>query len=81
MPVASRTPKQTLKLSIKISRYPDKTLGQKIRKARLENGLLQVDLAKKIGVDEMSIVNWELDRNIPTKKSHRRLREVLGITI
>jgi site-specific DNA recombinase len=76
-----RKHKQALRLSFKISRYPDKTLGQRIRKARLEKGLLQVDLAKKLKVDEMSIVNWELDKTIPRKESRKKLKKLLSILI
>ena len=78
---SQRNHKQTLKLSMKISRYPNRTLGQRIRKARLEKGLFQADLAIKLGVDAMSIVNWELDRNIPSKKNQRKLKAILDIDV
>jgi len=41
------------------SLYPASTFGQFIKKARLEKGLRQKDVAALIGVDEMTIVNWE----------------------
>jgi len=43
--------------------------------------MFQGDLAKKLKVDEMSIVNWELDRHIPSKKSLSKLRKILGVII
>jgi DNA-binding transcriptional regulator YiaG len=49
------------------SLYPDQTLGERIRKWRLEKGLFQVDLAKRVGVSEMTIVNWEKGRMKPIK--------------
>ena len=36
-----------------------KTLGDHLRKRRLDLGLLQKDLAKQLGVDTASIGNWE----------------------
>jgi transcriptional regulator with XRE-family HTH domain len=38
-----------------------------------------VDLAKRIGVSEMTIVNWEKGRTRPTKKNLEALRNLLGI--
>jgi len=38
------------------------TLGDHIKKTRKERGLLQCELAKALGVDSMSVVNWEKHR-------------------
>ena len=45
----------------KDKRYPKEltTIGDAIRKRRLDLGLLQRDVAKIIGCNEMSVVNWE----------------------
>jgi len=53
-------------------------LGERIRKWRLEHGLFQVDLAKMIGVSEMTIVNWEKGRTKPAKEYLKRLEKILG---
>jgi len=58
--------------------HPDQTLGERIRKWRLEEGLFQRDLAKIIGVDEMTIVNWEKGRTKPIKQNLERLEKILG---
>ena len=70
-----------------------RTLGEYIRKWRLEQGLLQVDLAKKIKVNEMTIVklpapscgasarrqvNRETGKTKPDKKKFEELRTILG---
>ena len=56
---------------------PPQTLGEHIKKRRLELGLRQIDLANQLEVNEHSIVKWEagrtpLDRYIP------RIIEFLG---
>lgn len=56
-----------LVLSFSVSRYPSSTFGQYIRKARLEKGLRQVDVAELVGVDEMTIVNWERYETMPIR--------------
>jgi DNA-binding XRE family transcriptional regulator len=48
-----------LVITLRLSLYPDRTLGEHVKKWRLEQGLFQRDLAKLIGVNEMTIVNWE----------------------
>ncbi len=48
-----------------MSRFPATTLGQRIRKRRLEMGPKQVELAGLLGVDQGTIVNWEKDRTRP----------------
>lgn len=58
---------QPIRLWFRISRYSEETLGAKIRKYRLENGLKQIELADKLGVTEATIGNWELDRTKPRK--------------
>ena len=56
--------------------YPTvpKTIGEMIRKRRLDLGLRQIDVAKVIGCDEMSIVNWERGHTIP------RITHMAGVT-
>jgi hypothetical protein len=43
-----------LVVTLRISLYPDTTLGERIKKWRLEQGFFQRDLAKMVGVNEMS---------------------------
>jgi len=48
-----------LVLSFSASRYGELiTLGDFIKKARLEKGLKQAEVARVVWVDEMTIVNW-----------------------
>ena len=38
-----------------------------------------MDLAKRLGVDEMTIVNWEHDRTRPRKVYESRIKKHLGV--
>ncbi len=67
-----------LVITLRLPLYPERTLGERIKKWRLEQGLFQVDLAKKIGVNETTIVNWEKERTKPVKEHLKRLEKILG---
>ncbi|MDR3402026.1 MAG: helix-turn-helix transcriptional regulator [Chthoniobacter sp.] len=60
--------------------YPTspKTVGEMIRKRRLDLGLRQIDIAKMIGCDEMTIVNWEKGYRTPRVKHMTGVIEFLG---
>jgi transcriptional regulator with XRE-family HTH domain len=51
----------------KSPKYPKelKTLGDHIRKRRLDLGLFQRQVAEQIGVDETTIWNWECHKSSP----------------
>ncbi len=49
-----------------------------IRKRRLDLGLRQIDVAKMIGCDEMTIVNWEKGHRSPRVNHLARVVEFLG---
>jgi ribosome-binding protein aMBF1 (putative translation factor) len=51
--------------------YPEKpqTFGETLRKARIDAGLQIKELAQELGVDEMSVINWELKGMKPTKRN------------
>ncbi len=34
-----------------------------------------------IGVDEMTIVNWEKERAKPTKRNLEKIKEILGVEL
>ena len=54
------------------------TLGDHIRKRRLDLGLLQRDVAERIGVSTDTITNWELARTEPGIRSLVAIIEFLG---
>ena len=52
----------------RIRAYPEelKTIGDHIRKRRLDLGLLQKDVGRLVGVDTTTVTNWEKGRTGPT---------------
>ena len=66
-----------------IKGYPKspKTFGERLRKARMDAGLLIKDLAGMLGVTEDTIINWELRGMRPNKinllKVHAFLKAAL----
>ena len=59
--------------------YPKepKTLGQHIRKARMDKGLLIRELAEFVGVSPDTVINWELRGVKPTAQRLSRVKGVL----
>ena len=55
-----------------------RTLGDHLRKRRLDLGLLQREVAEKLGVDEMTVCNWEINRTSPQLRFIPRIIEFLG---
>ncbi|MBI2998952.1 MAG: helix-turn-helix transcriptional regulator [Deltaproteobacteria bacterium] len=62
------------------SKYPWKLdkLGDHIRKKRLELGLLQKDLAGKIGVDQGTACRWETNETSPPIRFIPKIVDFLG---
>jgi len=58
-------------------RHPT-TLGQHLKKRRIELGLLQKEVAGRLGLDECTIGNWEKDRTYPAVRYLPRLIRYLG---
>lgn len=50
-----------------ISPYPNtlETLGDHLLKRRLDLGLRQIDVARELGTNEMTVVNWEKNYSKP----------------
>lgn len=60
--------------------YPDDptTVGEHLRKARLDRNLLQEDVAERIGVHPDTVGNWEQGRAEPAIRHFPALIEFLG---
>ena len=46
----------------------------------MEQGISQVELAKRIGVNEMTIVNWEVKDMTPCSRYLEKLRRIMPDT-
>ena len=57
------------------------TLGEKLKKARLEKDMSGKDLAGKIGVSDTSIFTWEKDEAEPLFFNVCMLSQVLGLSL
>ena len=61
--------------------YPvaPRTLGEHVRKRRFDLGLLQAQVAERIGVTASTVWNWEHGRS-PDPKHHFTIIQFLGYT-
>lgn len=55
------------------------SIGDLIRKARMDAGLQIVQLAKAAGLHEMTIVNWRQGRAIPSADKLEAVKRVLAL--
>jgi len=53
------------------------TIGDHLRRRRLDLGLLQRDVAEIIGVTEVTISNWENNRNKPPSRFLKKITDFL----
>ena len=62
-------------------RYPKnpRTLGEKMRKARMDKGLLIRELAAQLGVTEDTVINWEIRGLTPHKRHLRAIKSFLEL--
>ncbi len=63
--------------------YPSelKTLADIIRKARIDKGLQQKQLASLLSVDDTSVGNWETPNITPAYRHVRKLEEALKVQL
>lgn len=68
--------------AIKPTLYADskglKTIGDHLRKRRLDLGLSQSELAKILAVDLSTVNHWEKNINVPTADHLAQINEFLG---
>jgi len=55
-----------------------RTLGDHLRKRRLDLGLLQCEVAQRLQVNQMTISNWETNRTSPQRRFIPRIISLLG---
>lgn len=57
-----------------------KKLGDNIRRIRLEKGLTQIELSKKLKVDRSYVSNVEQGKKNPTLTTIEKIANVLGVS-
>ena len=60
-------------------KYPKnpQNLGEKIRKVRMDRGMLIRELASQIGVTEDTVINWEIRGRKPEDRNLEKLKAFL----
>jgi transcriptional regulator with XRE-family HTH domain len=61
-------------------RYPKnpQTLGEKLRKARMDKGMTVKEAAALFGVTDTTVLNWEIRGKIPEENRMERVIEFLA---
>ena len=54
--------------------------GERIKELRMQLGLSQTDLAKRINVSSKAIKNWEMDSACPSSENMAHLAKVFGVS-
>ena len=59
--------------------YPKRprTLGEEIRKHRMDLGLFQKDVARYVGVKTDTVILWQKDKTKPSKENLGRIKHFL----
>lgn len=55
-------------------------LGQVIRRLRIERGIKQEELGRRVGVSKQSVSNWENDNIMPSIELLVRLADYFGVS-
>lgn len=55
-------------------------LNERIKQLRLERGLSQVDLARKLSVSKQSVSNWENDNILPSIEMLVKLSHLFSVS-
>lgn len=69
---------ETHKSEAQINYFPAQTIGEHLRKKRIDCGLTQAELGKILKVSLDSITFWENNRSEPQIKYYPRITEFLG---
>jgi len=58
--------------------FEPQTLGEQIKKRRLELGLSQNEVGEMLGVTSSTVLNWEKRKTEPHKNVMQKVRQFLG---
>lgn len=57
------------------------TFGERLKKARKDSGMTQIELAAKVGAYQTKYQNWECDVHEPDIATIKRLSDALGVSV
>ena len=57
------------------------TFGEKLKKARLEAGYTQEELASMLTISRAAVAKWESDRGMPDVSNLKALAEALNVSV
>ncbi|MBE6529922.1 MAG: helix-turn-helix transcriptional regulator [Ruminococcaceae bacterium] len=58
----------------------DSSLSENIKYLRVQNGLNQVDLAKRLNVTKQCVSNWENDNVLPSVSMLNQIADFFGVS-
>jgi len=58
-----------------------KTLGERVRELRKVKGLMQYELAEKIGITPVALCRIEYGQATPTLQTLKGISRILGVTL
>ncbi len=67
-----------IKSNPKYPKHP-KNFGERLRKKRMDKRLTMKDIAKRLGVSETTVYNWEIRGVKPYRKTQEKLKSILGL--
>jgi len=62
-------------------KYPKnpKNFGERIRKKRMDMRLTMKDIARRLGVSETTVYNWEIRNRKPYRRTEEKLKVILDL--
>ena len=64
-----------------VTHIPSWTLGERLRKAREDAGLAQVDVAREMRIGRSTVANWENGTNKPSYLAVEKLSMMTGVPL
>ena len=55
--------------------------GERLKYLRINDGLTQEELGKKLGVTKMVVSNWELNKGTPNYDMLKKIADIFGVSI
>ncbi len=67
-----------LEFNPKYPKHPE-NFGERIRKKRMDLGLTMKEIARRLGVSETTVYNWEIKNIRPYRRTGEKLKAILDL--